>query len=97
MKAPLTVAADRWYHAACTRTANTLTISVQAFDADGTLTGQWSRSATGPRGFGSLTCTKTGTPLSIGGKLTAAGKLVGGSSDQFNGVVDNAVLQVKNG
>jgi hypothetical protein len=97
VQAPVTVAAGQWYHATCTRTGNTLSIAVQAIAADGSVPGQWSRSATSSRGFGTLTWSKTGTPLTIGGKLSAAGKLTSGSTDQFNGVVDNAVLQFQNG
>jgi hypothetical protein len=91
--APLTVVPSQWYHATCTRTGNQISIEVDAFDENGVVTQQWTRSATSKRGFGTLTWPKTGTPLSIGGKLTATGKPAGGSGDQFNGVVDNAVLQ----
>ena len=96
VQAPLLVDAGQWYHATCTRSANTLSIFVQSFDADGNVTGEWSRSATSSRGFGTLSWLKTGTPVTIGGKLSATGKLPSGSTDQFNGVVDNAVLRFVN-
>jgi len=93
--APLTVVPSQWYHATCTRTGNQLSIEVDAFDDTGAVTQQWTRTATSKRGFGTFTWAKTGTPLSIGGKLTATGKPAGGSGDQFNGVVDNAVLTIQ--
>lgn len=92
VRAPMTVTADQWYNATCTRAGNTLTVAVRSFDATGNVTQQWSSSATSSAGFGSVTWAKVDTPLSIGGKLSATGKLPG-YGDQFNGAVDNAVLR----
>jgi hypothetical protein len=90
--APVAVAPDQWYNATCTRSGNTLTVSVLAFDSAGNVTQQWTDSATSTAGFGTVTWARPGTPLVIGGKLSATGSMVEKCSDQFNGAVDNVTL-----
>jgi hypothetical protein len=90
--APVTVAADQWYNATCTRSGNTLTVSVQAFASAGNVTRQWTNSARSSAGFGTVAWAAHGTPLAIGGKLSATGDMVDQCSDQFNGAVDNVTL-----
>ncbi len=92
--APMTVDAGHWYRATCSRSGATLSITVSQFDASGAVARTWSRSATSDAGFGSITWGQTRTPLTIGGKLTSRGHLTSGSSDQFNGRVDNVVLRI---
>jgi hypothetical protein len=90
--APVSVSDSVWYHAVCSRVGNRLTVSVSAFDPAGDVTQSWTKSATSTVGFGTVSWARIGTPLTIGGKLSPAGKLVTPSSDQFNGDVDNAEL-----
>jgi hypothetical protein len=93
--APVTVSANRWYRATCTRSGSKLTITLARFDAYGRVDRSWSRSATSKVGFGSITWRNIHTPVTLGGKLTPSGTLTS-SSDQFNGVVDNPQLRIWN-
>ena len=93
---PVTVSANRWYRATCTRSGSKLTITLAVFAADGSATRRWSRSATSKVGFGTLTWGDIHTPVTIGGKLTSSSTLTSMSSDQFNGVVDNPQLRIWN-
>lgn len=81
---------DRWYRVRCRRNASTVTIEVTSWDADGVPT-TISRSNTGASG--SMTPSDQSVPLSAGGKLNANGE-VAGSSDQFNGMIDNVGLRL---
>jgi len=92
--APMTVDAGHWYRATCSRSGSTLSITVSQFDSSGAVARTWSRSATSGAGFGSITWDRVRTPLTIGGKLTSRGHLTSGSSDQFNGRVDNVELRI---
>jgi hypothetical protein len=92
--APMTVAPNTWYRATCNRWGDRLTITVVAFDADGTATRSWTNSETSSVGFGSLEWKDADTPVTIGGKLTADATPADGSTDQFNGVVDNPQLRI---
>jgi hypothetical protein len=94
--APVTVSPDKWYRATCDRSGDRLTITVVAFDAEGRATRSWTNSATSSVGFGSLTWKDIKTPVTIGGKLDADATPADGSTDQFNGVVDNPQLRIYN-
>jgi len=91
----VTVSANRWYRATCTRSGNRLTIKLTLFAADGSVTRSWRRSATSKVGFGKLSWRNIDTPVTIGGKLTPS-STTSTSSDQFNGVVDNPQLRIWN-
>lgn len=82
---------DRWYRVRCSRTRDTLHLTVSSLRggtprlveevrADGVPTGdlQWPH----------------GVPVSVGGKLAADGTLIRSATDQFNGVIAMPVLQI---
>jgi hypothetical protein len=92
--APMTVSAGQWYRATCNRFGDRLMITVVAFGADGAPARSWTSSETSAVGFGSLTWKDIDTPVTIGGKLDADATLPAGSTDQFNGVVDNPQLRI---
>lgn len=96
-----TMAPGARYRVRCLRAAaaNTVSISVAAFAADGSLGATATTAASTPAGraLGSLTFVAT-VPLSVGGKAyvnAASGspKLMA-ASDQFNGAIDNVVLRL---
>ena len=93
---PVTVEPTSWYRATCTRVYNTVTATLVRYDADGNVTDSWTRSATRSKGLGTLTWVNPQVPVSVGGKLTNDGRVVSTASDQFNGVVDNVVLDITN-
>jgi hypothetical protein len=87
----LAVTPDDWYTLTCTRTASTLTLTVDQHHADGTTTRRV-KSKTGQ--IGAVTMASPMIPMSIGGKLNAKGAIVASSTDQFNGVVDDVFLRM---
>ena len=87
MTSPVAVTPGTWYRTTCRRTGSTLTFKLIRL-SDGVT---WTRTVT--RSLGSFSYA-TGTPFSTGGKLTSATRFTGGSSDQFNGTVDRAFLNI---
>ncbi len=83
----VSIAADQWYRARCTRDGDTVGVSVTAFPLDGSTptVSTSGRGATGTLSYPSS------TPLSVGGRLLATGGLAK-NTDQFNGYLDNAYL-----
>lgn len=80
-----------WYRVQCARDANAVTLEVTTWAADGTPT---VTRDTKPGTGGDLTPTATREPLSIGCKVSAAGVITRKASDQFNGLLRNAVLAI---
>lgn len=81
----------KWYRLACTRDGNLVTLSVTP----------WTGSAWGaPQvvhssgNTGDMTPVVASTPLAVGGKLGASGNVSLNSSDQFNGRIANAFVQI---
>jgi hypothetical protein len=72
----------------CTRKHGTVTLRLVEPTADGPVKHSWSRSGT----IGALTF-DTGVPLSLGGKVDAAGEVIEKSSDQFNGRIDDVFFR----
>ncbi|NCT92609.1 hypothetical protein GXB85_16870 [Cellulomonas sp. APG4] len=87
VRSTLTVTRGAWYTAECRRSGDTVSLTVRRIG--GTSVTTTARGATG-----SVVTARADTPLSIGGKLTPAGKVATWSSDQFNGLVDNAFLRI---
>lgn len=84
----------QWYRARCTRTGTTFKIVVTPYNADGTAQPAVTTSKTGIAEIDLTWPTTTPVPpMSIGGKLNASG-VISNSSDQFNGLIDNAVFIV---
>ncbi len=85
----------QWYRLRCTRTVgspnDTVTLTVTPISSSGELGAAVSDSRTGRVG---RTGFALGVPLSVGGKLKSSGAINSSSSDQFNGRIDNAVLQI---
>lgn len=82
---------DTWYDVVCTRTEDGLELVVVEHAEDGyrnTLT----FTVQGPTG--DLSGLDPAVPLSIGSKLTPTGSLVRRETDQFNGAVDDVVLDI---
>ena len=81
-----------WYRAVCGRTTSdglsTVSLTVTRLGDGTTLPAQ---ARTGPAFDLSI---DTRVPLSVGGKLNATGTLVLSSTDQFNGRIDNAFLDL---
>lgn len=90
----LTTGSQR-YRVRCVRSSNTVTLSMRTIAADGTLGTAVSKSKAASAGtvIGTLNFTPT-VPFSVGGKLTGSLGISSGSSDQFNGTVDNAILRI---
>jgi hypothetical protein len=84
----VTVVPRVWYAAQCTRKGTDLVLVVTRLD-DG------SRSVYQASGVtGSMRPASSSVPLSVGGKVTSNGALVSDDADQFNGRVDDVVLNV---
>jgi hypothetical protein len=87
--------AGEWFRVRCFRkvlsTGDQLWLEVTPVDADGTL-GTLVRSKSGIKQVGRLTFLPE-TPVSIGGKLISATQ-IHAASDQFNGLIDNPVLDI---
>ncbi|MDQ3628776.1 MAG: hypothetical protein M3419_08205 [Actinomycetota bacterium] len=81
---------QQWYRILCSRSGQAVTIRVWKLTSSGPVCFD---SATGRGPIGSVTFPRT-VPLSVGGKLDAAGAVASGSSDQFNGVIDEIVYDV---
>lgn len=84
--------ADTWYDVRCTRTDSGLELVVTEHAEDGDPT---TRTFTAEGPTGDLSGLDPGVPLSVGGKLTTTGLLVRQDTDQFNGVVDDVVLDIE--
>lgn len=84
------ISADVAYRIRCSRSATAVTLTVQRFNADGSLgvVSQYVRRAS----TGNLTFSLA-TPLSVGGKLRNAMAIEPNGSDQVNGLIDNALLR----
>jgi hypothetical protein len=82
--------ADRWYRARCKRLSGSISISVTFWRANGS-----AHTVTDTRAgrTGDMTPDRASWPLSVGGKLEAAGA-VSSATDQFNGRIDNAILRI---
>jgi len=80
-----------WYRARCSRDGESLTVDVVEFRADGR-DAYSSRTTTGP--LGDVTMGDARTPLSVGGKLAKDGTPIRTATDQFNGLITNAVLAI---
>lgn len=86
------VRADTWYDVLCTRSDSGLELSVTEHAGDGDPT---TRTFTAKGPTGDLSGLDPGVPLSVGGKLTTTGLLVRQDTDQFNGIVDDVVLDIE--
>jgi len=87
--------ASQWFRVRCFRkvlsTGDQLWLEVTPIKGDGTL-GAVVRSKSGIKRVGRLTFLPE-TPVSIGGKLISATQ-IHGASDQFNGLIDNPILDI---
>jgi hypothetical protein len=87
---PVAISAGRWYRVRCSRSGTTVSLAVSRWTAAG-VSVTTNTSSTGPTG--SLTPPTSTVPLSIGGKLRANGSVLE-TTDQFNGRIDNTILQI---
>lgn len=87
MKSPVAVNPGTWYRTVCRRAGSTLTFKLVRLSDRAT----WTRTVT--RSLGTFSYA-TSTPFSTGGKLASPTRFTGGSSDQFNGMVDRVFLDV---
>lgn len=87
MKSPVAVTPGTWYRTVCKRTGSTLSFKLIRLSDRAT----WTRTVS--RSLGRFNYA-TSTPFSAGGKLDSPTRFTGGSSDQFNGVVDRVFLDV---
>ncbi len=91
---PVTVAPDQWYRATCQRSGTALTVTLQHFTDQGAVDGTWSAVRRNASGFGAVSWTDPSVPLTVGGKLNPKSTAVNAASDQFNGSVDNVVVDI---
>lgn len=91
VKSSVPVQPGRWYDVECARSGSSVALSVTEH-----LSGGKTRTSTsiGRGAIGTLLWQKASTPLSIGGKLAANGQVVKASTDQFNGVISDPVLDI---
>ena len=80
-----------WYRLRCTRSGNDVTFSVSDMEADDSTAIEDKKSGA----TGSLDPVDASLPLSVGGKLNADGGIVEDSTDQFNGLLDNILLDIQ--
>jgi hypothetical protein len=91
VRAEQAVEAGRWYRMRCLREGDRLTVFVWEI-VDGQLESETERQVSGPVGPVSPPAT---APLSVAGKLTTkTGDIVVSASDQFNGLVANAFVDI---
>lgn len=83
----------QWYRVRCTRVDTSLKIVVTPYNPDGTPQTAVTTSKTIQVIDLTWPVTSPTIPMSIGGKLNATGAIAG-QSDQFNGLIDNAILSV---
>jgi hypothetical protein len=88
VRSPREVTPDTWYRVKCLREGPTVTLRVVRL-ADHTA---WTYRRSGP--IGSVQTPRRSLPLSVGGKVNARGGIATSSSDQFNGRIDNAFVNV---
>lgn len=95
IQAKTTLPIDRgsWYRAVCRRTTSgattTVVLTVTRLSTGAVVP---STPATGPLVDLSIA---TGVPMSVGGKLSDVGALILSATDQFNGKIDNAFLDLE--
>ena len=80
-----------WYRLRCLRRADSVTLTVVRWPANGSTTTSQDRRA---GATGDLTPPDPGVPLTVGGKLSSDGASIEAQSDQFNGLIDNVVLEI---
>lgn len=76
-----------WYTISCARKGSALVVKTARYDGTGGTDRHIATGSTGKLSFSSS------TPASVGGKLDGSGKVVAGSSDQFNGRVAEVWLR----
>lgn len=82
------VATDTWHRVTCTRRGPRVVLRVVRLRDKAS----WTYRSWGA--IGSLKAPSASLPLSIGGKVNGRGEIITSNSDQFNGRVDNAFLNV---
>lgn len=88
------VETGRWYRVRCTRQDTTLKIVVTPYNADGTpQTAVTTTKSNIPVLDLTWPVTAPVVPMSIGGKLHP-NSTIASESDQFNGLIDNAILRI---
>lgn len=84
----MTVAGNTWYRVRCVRNQKGLVLRVVRLSDRRT----WKRVRRGDVG---AMVADPRVPMSVGGKVDAGGRIVTGAPDQFNGRVDNVILDVR--
>lgn len=80
-----------WYRLRCARKGENLTLTVIGWTSQGAAT----KIQSAERGLtGDLTPPNRGLALSVGGKLSSDDSTIEPQSDQFNGLIDNVVLEI---
>lgn len=88
-KATQVIERGTWYRAICQRTGTTVTLTVTRLS-----TGAQVPTTPGSSAAVLDLSIATGVPMSIGGKLSDAGAVILSATDQFNGRIDNAFLDL---
>lgn len=90
IKSRVEIKDGHWYRLSCSRSGEDVTFAVTDMEADDPA--PIKETTSGPTG--SLDPADASLPLSVGGKLNAQGGIVEGSTDQFNGTLDNIILDI---
>lgn len=93
-KSTRTIRPGQWYRVRCRRTADALVLVVITIADDGAFTTFSRVRVTGTADFDLAWPPDSTVPMTIGGKLRPNGRFHS-QSDQFNGVVDNVSLRIK--
>jgi len=88
---PVAVDARHWYRAQCSRRGTALIARLTKFNRNGTRARSWVA-----RGQvrGVIRWASSAEPVTVGGRLNESGKRFPRGGDQFNGVVDNVVVNI---
>lgn len=90
VKAEESIVPGRWYRVSCERRSGRVLLELQELEHSSSELSVWSvEAATGDLGEAS-----PDQAMSVGGKISAAGRITASSTDQFNGAVDNVLLEL---
>ncbi|KRB79999.1 hypothetical protein ASE01_00360 [Nocardioides sp. Root190] len=85
--APDPVQPGHWYRLTCQRTAGRVGLQLTDLESGVTVGEWWKRADPGDIRF-------TGVPVSVGAKVSDAGRIDPAGSDQFHGVIDRVVVDI---
>jgi hypothetical protein len=91
VRAQVKIEPGRWYRLRCHRDDDQLVVRVVEYDS-GAQVSSSARSVRGPLGD---VAPPAAAPLSVGGKLSQANRVIASATDQFNGQIANPILLIR--